>query len=132
LPANGSCGRGSRVERERIRRGEDRDAVARSGRFRPIRRKLVSGLYRLRNITSKEQWIDALKTVGAPLGKLVSRQLKSAQYSTALPNNRPGEFMVLQFITNYEKAPAMLETVITVLEKNGTWRVTGYYIKRAS
>ena len=83
-----------------------------------------------RNITSKEQWVDALKTVRAPLGKLVSRQLQSAKYTTTLPNSRPGEFVVIQYNTDYEKAPGMVETVVAVLEKNGTWKVTGYYIKR--
>ena len=83
-----------------------------------------------RGVASKEQWIDALKTVRAPLGKLESRQLKSATYTTKLPNTHPGEYVVLQYDTSYEKAPGMVETVVTVLEKNGDWKVTGYFIKR--
>jgi len=35
----------------------------------------------------------------------------------------------LQYDTDYEKAAHMLETVTVVLEKNGQWKVTGYYIK---
>lgn len=49
-----------------------------------------------RGTASKEQWIDALKTVRAPLGKVESRQLKSATYTTKLPNARLGEYVVLQ------------------------------------
>lgn len=83
-----------------------------------------------RGAASKEQWIHALNTVRVPLGKLLSRKLKSSTYTTTLPHSRPGEYVVLQYDTDYEKAAAMLETVAVVLEKNGQWKVTGYYIKR--
>ncbi|HZD30903.1 MAG TPA: DUF4019 domain-containing protein [Candidatus Angelobacter sp.] len=82
-----------------------------------------------RGAASKEQWVHALNTVRAPLGKLVSRQLKSASYTTRLPNVHDGEYVVLQYETSYEKAPAMLEVVVMVLEKNREWKVTGYFIK---
>ena len=83
-----------------------------------------------RGAASKEQWIHALNTVRAPLGKLVSRQLKSASYTTKLPHARPAEYVVLQYDTNYEKAPGMLEVVVMVMEKNGVWKLSGYFIKR--
>jgi hypothetical protein len=83
-----------------------------------------------RGAVSKEQWIHALNTVRAPLGKLVARNLKAASYTTKLPNTRPGEYIVLQYVTDYEKAPGMMETVSVVLEKSSQWMVTGYYIKR--
>ena len=85
-----------------------------------------------RGAASKEQWIHALNTVRVPLGKLLSRKLKSSTYTTTLPHARPGGYVVLQYDTDYEKAAAMLETVAVVLEKNGQWKVTGYYIKRPS
>ena len=84
-----------------------------------------------RGAASKEQWIHALNNVRAPLGKLATRQLKSATPTTKLPNTRPGEYVVLQFDTSYEKANNMVETVIVVQEKNGEWKVSGYFIKRA-
>ena len=83
-----------------------------------------------RGVASKEQWIDGLNTVRTPLGKLVSRQLKSATYTTKLPKMRPGEYVVVQFDTSYEKAPSMLEVIVMAKEKTGTWKVSGYFIKR--
>ena len=83
-----------------------------------------------RGAASKEQWIHALSTVRAPLGKLYSRQLNRATYTTKLPNTRPGEYVVIQYDTSYEKATGMLEIVIAELEKNGAWKVSGYFIKR--
>ena len=83
-----------------------------------------------RGAASKEQWIHALNTVRAPLGKLVSRHLKSATHTDKLPNARPGEYVVVQYDTSYEKAPGMLEVVVAVQEKDGAWKVSGYFIKR--
>jgi hypothetical protein len=83
-----------------------------------------------RGAASKEQWIHALNTVRTPLGKLVSRQFKSATYTTKLPNVHPGEYVVIQYGTSYEKAPGMIETLVMMLEKNGSWKANGYFIKR--
>ena len=83
-----------------------------------------------RGAASKEQWIHALETVRAPLGKLVSRHLKSATYTTKLPNTRAGDYVVLQYETSYEKAADMNETVVMMLEKKGGWKASGYFIKR--
>jgi Protein of unknown function (DUF4019) len=83
-----------------------------------------------RGAASKEQWIHALNTVRMPLGKLVSRQLKSATYTTKLPNVHTGEYVVIQYDTSYEKAVGMNETLVMMLEKNGSWKADGYFIKR--
>jgi len=84
-----------------------------------------------RGAASKEQWIHALNTVRTPLGKLVSRQLKSATYTTKLPNVHTGEYVVIQYDTSYEKATGMIETLVMMQEKNGSWKANGYFIKRA-
>ena len=41
-----------------------------------------------RGATSKEQWKNALDAARAPLGKVESRQLKSATYTTKIPMSR--------------------------------------------
>ena len=64
-------------------------------------------------------------------GKVVARQLKSATYATKLPNAPVGEYVVLQFETSFENASGMIETVTPMLEKDGKWKVSGYFIKRA-
>jgi hypothetical protein len=84
-----------------------------------------------RGAVSKEQWIHALDTVRIPLGRMVTRKLKTATYTTKLPNQKSGEYVVIQYDTRYDKAPEMAETVIMVLGKSGTWKVSGYFIKRA-
>lgn len=85
----------------------------------------------LRNSLSKEQWKNALDTARAPLGKVTSRQLKSATYTTKLPNVPAGDYVIIEYDTNFSNAPGMIETVIPMREKDGKWKVSGYFVKRA-
>ena len=84
-----------------------------------------------RRATSKEQWKNALDAARAPLGKVESRQLKSATYATKIPNAPSGEYVIIQYQTDFERAPGMIETVTPMQEKDGSWKVSGYFVKRA-
>ena len=78
---------------------------------------------------TKEQWQQSLKAVRAPLGKMVARKLKSKQYTKNLPGAPDGEYVVIQYETIFEKKQSAIETVTPMLDKDGKWRVSGYYIK---
>jgi len=78
---------------------------------------------------TKEQWQQSLKAVRAPLGKMVARKLKSKQYTKNLPGAPDGEYVVIQYETTFEKKQSAIETVTPMLDKDGKWRVSGYYIK---
>jgi hypothetical protein len=51
---------------------------------------------------TKEGWNKALQTSRAPLGKLLSRSLKSKKYATQLPGAPDGQYVVIQFETSFE------------------------------
>ena len=74
-------------------------------------------------------WQKSLEAVRAPLGKKVTRALKSAKYATSLPGAPDGEYVVVQFDTNFENKKVAVETVTPMKEADGTWRVSGYFIK---
>jgi len=78
---------------------------------------------------SKQNWMGALQNVRKPLGNLVSRKVKSAQYAASLPGAPDGEYVVIQYETQFENKTSALETVTPRLEKDGSWKVSGYYIK---
>ena len=78
---------------------------------------------------SKEKWESTLGAVRGPLGDLVSRKLKSAKYSKSLPGAPDGEYVVLQFDTSFTNKKVAVETVTPMIEKDGTWKVSGYFIK---
>ncbi len=78
---------------------------------------------------TEEKWVSAMKTVRAPLGKLQTRVLHSANYTKTLPGAPDGEYVVIVYDTSFEHKQVAAETVISTLEKDGVWRVAGYYIK---
>jgi len=82
-----------------------------------------------RNAVSKEQWNQSLNAVRKPLGKLIKRNVKSKQYTTSLPGAPDGEYVVIQYETSFENRKSSVETVTPMLDKDGKWRVSGYYIK---
>jgi hypothetical protein len=78
---------------------------------------------------TKDKWKESLNAVRKPLGKLVSRSVKVKQYTTSLPGAPDGEYIVIQYTTSFENKKSAVETVTPMLDKDGTWRVSGYYIR---
>jgi hypothetical protein len=77
----------------------------------------------------QQQWQQSLTAARKPLGQVVSRQLKSKQYTTSLPDAPDGQYVVIQFETSFEQKKSMVETITPMVNANGQWRVAGYYIK---
>jgi hypothetical protein len=71
-------------------------------------------------------WETSIRAARTPL---VSRKLKSAKATTALPGAPDGSYVVIQFDTVFEHKAVAVETITPMLEKDGQWRVSGYYIK---
>lgn len=78
---------------------------------------------------SQAQWQSSLTLVRKPLGNLVSRKLKSAKYSKTLPGVPDGEYVVVQFDTSFANKKEAVETITPMLDKDGKWKVSGYFIK---
>ena len=83
----------------------------------------------LQNAVSQQQFESSLAAVRKPLGDLVSRKLKSAKYTKSLPGAPDGEYVILQFDTVFSNKKAAIETVTPLLDKDGKWKVSGYFIK---
>ena len=78
---------------------------------------------------SQEQWEQAMKSGREPLGKLISRKVANVLYTTSLPGAPDGQYVVIQFNTSFENKKSGMETVTPMIDKDGKWRVSGYYIK---
>ena len=78
---------------------------------------------------TQAQWQAALTSVRTPQGKVLQRKLKSATYTKSLPNAPAGEYVVIQYDTDFERKQGATETVVPTLDKDGQWRVSGYFIK---
>ena len=75
------------------------------------------------------QWVQTMDTARKPFGKNISRKLMSASYSTTLPGAPDGEYVLIQFETSFENKKTAIETVTPMLDKDGKWRVSGYFMK---
>ena len=82
-----------------------------------------------KNAITKEQWEQTIQAGREPLGKTISRKLKSKQYATTLPGAPDGEYVVIQFDSSFTNKKTAIETITPMLDKDGMWRVSGYYIK---
>lgn len=77
---------------------------------------------------TKEQWVQAVRNVRDQTGKLKSRKLARADYTKNLPNAAEGEYVVMQYEASFEKVSAV-ETITPMREKDGSWKVSGYFVK---
>lgn len=75
------------------------------------------------------KWEAGVQGVRDFLGGVVSRKLRSAQYATTIPGAPAGEYVVIQFTTHFDKRPLSIETVTPMREKDGAWKVSGYFIR---
>ena len=87
----------------------------------------ASGLFKA--AVTEEQWQQSLRAFRSPLGKVVSRKLKWKQYTRTLPGAPDGEYVVIQYETTFEKKQSATETITPMLDRDGNWRVSGYYIR---
>lgn len=81
-----------------------------------------------RKTVSQRKWEQSMRSFRKPLGKLVSRRIVSSMYQTSLPGAPDGEYVVMQFNTSFANKESAVETVTAMLDKDGTWRVAGYFI----
>ncbi|GAB3428238.1 DUF4019 domain-containing protein [Massilia solisilvae] len=83
-------------------------------------------------MVSKADWEKSVRGARDPYGKPVSRRLATAVATRALPGAPEGEYVVIQYNTRFNQLPANqigIETVTPMRDKDGKWRVSGYYIK---
>jgi hypothetical protein len=82
-----------------------------------------------RAAVTKGDWEKAVKSVRSPLGALKVRKLKSATFARTLPGAPDGEYVVIQFDSQFENKAAAIETITPMKDKDGAFRVSGYYVK---
>jgi hypothetical protein len=82
-----------------------------------------------KGVVPKSQWETSLKGVRKPLGKLIKRKVWERRYTRSLPAAPDGEYVVIKFNTSFENKKKAVETVTPMLDEDGQWRVSGYYIR---
>ena len=78
---------------------------------------------------SSDRWVETVRGVRGEIGKLVSRKATKADYSRTLPGAPDGEYVIHQYSSAFENKKEAMEHVVLMKEKDGSWKVVGYFIK---
>ncbi len=76
-----------------------------------------------------EQWDRTMQSIRSRLGATRMRTVKNLQYTRTLPGAPEGEYVVIQFQTDFANLSGATETVTPMKDQDGTWKVSGYFIK---
>lgn len=82
-----------------------------------------------KNAVTLTQWQQAVQGVRAPLGPVRARKDQATTLTRTLPGAPDGRYAVIQFETVFANKAQAVETVTTVQETDGIWRVTGYFVR---
>ena len=74
-------------------------------------------------------WEDAVRSARGPLGPVESRKLVAAQFTRTLPGAPDGEYVLIRYETSFQKKKSSVETVTPMKDKDGIWRISGYFIQ---
>ena len=77
----------------------------------------------------KDDWSRAVTSARGPVGKVVSRKLKSRKYTEKLPGAPDGKYVVIQYDTVFEHKSSAIETITPMADTDGAWRVSGYFVR---
>ena len=83
----------------------------------------------MKTAVTKDDWGRGIASARRPLGELVSRTVKSRTYAETLPGAPDGRYVVIQYDTTFENKKSAVETITPMMDSDGRWRVSGYYIK---
>lgn len=76
-----------------------------------------------------QAWASAAQAVRAPLGPIQSRSVESATYTDKLPGAPDGKYVVIKYKSIFAHKASAVETVTSLNDKDGSWRVSGYYVR---
>lgn len=78
---------------------------------------------------TEQGWVEMVTPVRQPMGKVESRRLIRASYTTSLPGAADGQHVRIQYRTDFENKKSAIETITPILDADGQWRVSGYFIR---
>jgi serine/threonine protein kinase len=79
----------------------------------------------------QEEWVARLEKVRRPLGKVVTRKLRSIKGPRSLTDAAVGTRLEQKFSTSFVGLPAAVETLTCAKQLDASWRIIGYRIHPA-
>jgi hypothetical protein len=78
---------------------------------------------------TKNDWTDKLDKARNLSGELLQRVQKSASYATEAKDSPEGEYIMLIYESDFQRAEDVTEYVTVMLEDN-EWKVAGYFMQQ--
>jgi hypothetical protein len=82
-----------------------------------------------RSRVTESDWVGTIASLRQALGGLASRELASTGIATSLPGGPDGNYVVIQYHSSFTNKRSADETVIMMLDKDGQYRLAGYFIR---
>jgi len=82
-----------------------------------------------RKRVTESDWVSTIASLRQTLGGLAARELSSTGIATSLPGAPDGNYVVIQYDTSFTNKRSASETVIMMLDKDGQYRLAGYFIR---
>ena len=82
-----------------------------------------------RSHTQLAEWTQELGKVRTPLGAVQKRTMTAAQPMAMLPGGAKGDFVGMQFTTDFANKTGAVETIAVVHDTDGKWHVARYSIR---
>ena len=114
------------MEQAAIRQAENRLSAVDSGQYGA---SWDAAAVLFKNAVPKEQWIRSMNAHRKPLGTAVRRELKDKQYVTSLPGAPDGQYVVIRYAAAFANKQEAVGAITPMLDSDGVWRVSGYFIQ---
>jgi hypothetical protein len=86
----------------------------------------------LQETIAQKEWTADLAARQPKLGRTIMRERKSATYSKTLRGAPTGDYVIVTYLTKFEKTPLVEETIAVAKDAIGQWHVAGYDIQLSS
>lgn len=86
----------------------------------------------LQEVITQKQWSADLAARQPKLGRTIMRERKKESYSKTLRGAPTGDYVIVTYLTKFEKSPLVEETLAVARDGMGQWHVAGYDIQLSS
>ena len=83
----------------------------------------------VRDKVTQQEWIEKLDKTRSRYGELIQRNQKSTRSATALKDSPEGEYIILTYESDFQKAEDVSEYV-TVMRDGDSWKVASYAMQQ--
>ncbi len=83
----------------------------------------------MKSSVTRAKWVSGLRDIRKPYGKLASRKPAKFARTHELPDAPPADYAIVEFDSRFANGKTAVEQLVWMLESDGVWRVSGYYIR---